>query len=539
MDHLLELIARIGGDNPPTRTELEAARTELAGVIHAESTADDLELADLEAMTAAYATLDSAVQAAEAADAERQERIAELTASIPAVNQTAATETAETETEADQDDDEDEEEQETAVSSESVAASLSQAAARFAARRTSRDTETAQDAATQPTLSVRVANRDIEPGSFSFADLGQAARDAMRSPSPGKNVLYSSRVEYPANWTLPGNPDGNTTVMRNAITHGTSVAAAGGCCSLATPIRDQPRQASSTARPVRDNLVTVAAPNGAVELFPAVCIPDGGVALWTCADDAAVTTGVATWKDCETIECPTSARFNVDAIYRCFTVGNYQARFAPSQYAAVLEKAMALQARTAEVQLITAMVAASQTTAHTVTATGDAVSTLLQSIWTAAATIRQDQRYGNARLNVFLAEWWKDALRTSMIAHQSENGMFDPLDDAAITRAFNASNLNPVWSPDMDLIHAQNGQADGALDLYPQDATVIVAHPADFGFLDGGELDLGIEVRDHDLNRQNSVAAFAESYEGLVPMGCNSKSITIPAEICQNVPCPV
>ena len=55
-------------------------------------------------------------------------------------------------------------------------------------------------------------------------------------------------------------------------------------------------------------------------------------------------------------------------------------------------------------------------------------------------------------------------------------------------------------------------------------------------FADGTSL--GTEIRDHALNRQNKVAAFAESYEGILARGCNALGLDIPVEICDNVACP-
>ena len=73
---------------------------------------------------------------------------------------------------------------------------------------------------------------------------------------------------------------------------------------------------------------------------------------------------------------------------------------------------------------------------------------------------------------------------------------------------------------------------------FPLTLGSVLAPNGFFTFLDGGTLDLGTEIRDHNLNRQNKVAAFAESYEGILARGCNALGLDIPVEICDNVACP-
>ena len=529
MDELLALIERIGGDDAPTASELTEARDELARIIHAAKA--DATLEELEGMNAAYRQIVDALAAAEEVEAERAAEVDKILGDIPDPDAAAGTDSAAPETDVVA-----EAEAITEDAAEPVAASvmsLSEATARFRTRQVT-EPETSEPS---PTLRVTSRGREFDAASFTFLDAGRAARDVMKSPGPGKHVIFSSTMQYPDEFTLSGDPERDTGILNSAIDHGVSVAAAGGCCSIAEPIRDQ-QVLSTTDRPVRAALPTVGAPSGAVSFYPAVCLPTGGVDLWTCDDDAAVDPDdPETWKDCLSIDCPDEVRVNVEAIYRCLTIGNFQARFAPQQWAAVLTAVEAAQARLAEQTLLAGMINADSVTSHTATATGDAWVTLAQAIMLAARTIRNDQRMGMANLNVFLASWWKEAIKASTVAHSQADGNGTLVTDQWIDAQFAAAGLNPVWSDDLNPIHDTGAQVDGALDEYPDNGDVIIAHPSHFGFLDGGQLDLGAEIRDHDLNRQNAVAAFAESWEGLMDRGCNAKHLTVPADVCTTVLC--
>ena len=116
----------------------------------------------------------------------------------------------------------------------------------------------------------------------------------------------------------------------------------------------------------------------------------------------------------------------------------------------------------------------------------------------------------------------------------------DPnVSDTLLATAFGNEGIDVTYSQDLDPIEGGSpGQVDGPLTALPVTAGSVLAPEGYFTFLDGGTMDLGTEIRDHNLNRQNKVAAFSESYEGLLARGCNAKALDIPVEICDNAACP-
>ena len=238
------------------------------------------------------------------------------------------------------------------------------------------------------------------------------------------------------------------------------------------------------------------------------------------------------------MDCDLHDEAGVDAIYSCVTIGNYQTRFAPEQWQGYLAALAVMQARQAEVALFTKM-RAEVTSTHTLAATGSVFSNLTSGVALAAAAMRQEQRLGDLQLNLWLPEWIKTAVRTDLITRRVHGVAEDPnVADTMLATAFSNEGIKVTYSQDLDPIQGASGISNGALTELPLTAGAVLAPDGFFTFLDGGTLDLGTEIRDHNLNRQNKVAAFAESYEGLLARGCNALALDIPVEICDNVACP-
>src|SRR5690606_33011810 len=155
-----------------------------------------------------------------------------------------------------------------------------------------------------------------------------ASRRGMKA---GRNSVVRVDTEYATERMLPGKIADNTSFIDGFMSP-EAVTAAGGCCSLPTPIYDNPVYASLN-RPIRDALPSIGVQQrGSVSFFPAGCLPGEGAALWTCEDDEGVDPeDEETWKQCFSVECDEEQRVNIDAIYSCLDVGNFQARFAPEQ----------------------------------------------------------------------------------------------------------------------------------------------------------------------------------------------------------------
>lgn len=526
MKDFLNTLARIGSDNPPSLEELSAARDGIARELHRLKREGVSDLAALTSVREAYQLAAAAVKELEAKDAEAR---AELEAALDDVP----------DPDADPDAAEDEDTEDAPVTASAL--SVVEAVRRLGlmpveqAPAAPAPVDPAQELATTRTT-LLLNNRPVE--NPTIGDVAKIFSEASaRTQRVGQEKFFSARTEFASDRSLTGKIADDTSLVESFMSP-EAVTAAGGCCSLPEPIRANP-VAGSTARPIRDALGTLGARAGAFTFFPAICDIDG-VGLWTCEQDAAVDPeDPTTWKTCAASECDDPQTVNVEAIYTCRTVGNFKQRFAPEQWRAELQKLAIQQARVAEVALFAKM-RAEVTTTHQLTDTGSVYVSLLQGVALAAAAIRQDQRLSNVRLTYFLPEWVQLAAWSDMVGKRVAN-VEDPVSAAAlITQALARINVRTVFSPDIDPIEDESpGQVDGPLTPYPAVAHGVLAPDGFFTYLDGGQLDLGTEIRDHDLNRQNSLAAFSEVFEGLLARGCNAKGLDLPVTVCDNAPCPV
>lgn len=541
-EQILAIIERIGGDNPPDLAELETARSELAKAIHAEAKADQPKLDVLTTLRKAFGDVGTAITEKQAELAAQQASIEELLADVPDPDAPpAASDTP--------DPDEPPVEPEVPEVPEVPEAIVpDEVIEPIAAAATPPRTIPLRDAITRvvhrpatPAPPVTVGT----PGNKIFLEGAQidhvpaireiagAFERITRSPSTGKATLLRFDAEMAPEQMLPGTTEGNTALLEQFMGP-EAIAAAGGCCSLPTPIRSQ-NVLSSSARPLQASLPTIGVTDtGAVTYFPAVCLPDEGAALWLCADDEDVDfDDDATWKECVFIDCPTAQTTIVDAVYRCLTIGEFQRRFATEQWMAIIQATIALQARIAEARLWARMLATVNTT-HTVAATGSFFVTWAQGTLLAAESIREDQRYIDVPLRQWVPHWFRAAVASDLIARRvvdvDNPGVIQTHINAVLTEA----NVNQtVLGPDTQFIE-QVAQANGTLQDYPNEMATVMAAEGHYSYLDGGQFDLGIEIRDLDLARQNAVAAFAEGFEGLLARGCNAKRMNFVVDVCRD-----
>lgn len=524
MKEYLAILARIGGDNPPTLEELTSARDGIARELHKLRKAGATDLAALTTLRDTYKVAADAVTEAEA-EAEASE--AELDAALADVPDPDS---------ADEDEspaaDEDGDDEESPVTASAM--SVVEAVRRLGITVTEREPAPSAPEPGTTTTTLQLGHDTVTNATWS--DLAKGFQRASNSLRAGKEKVLSLRTEFGEDRTLSGKMADDTNMLDSFVSP-EAVTAAGGCCSLAEPIRENPVE-GSTARPIRDSLTTLGARAGKFTFYPSICDVDG-VGLWTCEQDALVNPDdETTWKDCSTSECDEAQEVVVEGIYTCRTVGNFKSRFAPEQWRAELQKLAIQQARVAEVNLFDKM-RASVTTTHQLTATGSVYASLMQGVSLASAAIRQDQRLGNVQLDLWMPEWVLNSIWSDLVIRRFQN--IETLADtqAQITAALNTINVRAIWSQDIDPIEdGSPGQVDGPLTDFPDTAHGVLAPNGYYTFLDGGQLDMGTEIRDHDLNRQNSLAAFSEVFEGLLARGCNAKGLDLPVEVCGQAPCP-
>lgn len=537
LQQALSILGRVGAGETLSLTELSQARDVIARQLHSlrGNAAPDLEA--LTTMRASYFAADAAVQAALDIAANAAEEIAAALADIP--NPDGEDPEGDPEKESEVEGETDDGEKSLATQTPKGKMLDIQEAVQRLGLNTRTVTKVQEPANDLAATNTRVILNGTEFKDANLRNLSEAFRDSSsRSLKTGKERVARIETTFNEQRTLSGKINGDTQLLDSFVSP-EAVTAAGGCCSLPEPIYTNP-VSGSTARPIRDSLVTLGASRGKFSFFPAICVPVDGVGLWSCDDDEAVLdSDTSTWKTCAEVDCDVADEAAVEAIYSCVTIGNYQTRFAPEQWQGYLAALAVMQARTAEVALFTKM-RAEVTSTHTLAALGSVFANVTAGVGLAAATMRQDQRLGDLQLNLWLPDWIRTAVRTDMIARRVYGVAEDPnVADTMLATAFANEGVKVTYSLDTDPIQGTTPLTDGPLKAFPLTAGAVLAPDGFFTFLDGGTLDLGTEIRDHSLNRQNKVAAFAESYEGLLARGCDARALNIPVEICDNAACPV
>ena len=536
LQQALSILGRVGAGETLSLSELTQARDVIARQLHSLRGSATPDLDALTTLRESYFAADAAVKAVAEQEQAVTQEVEEALSDIP--NPDLADEGMEEDTEEEEDDEDtpDEEKSLSAKPKKGKMLSIQEAVARLGLDGTASTT-----VVNEPDLAAtetRVILNGTPVKDATFYNLAEAFRDASsRSLKAGKERVARIETSFADERTLSGKTNSDTRLVDSFVSP-EAVVAAGGCCSLPQPIYSNPVQ-GSTDRPIKASLPTLGATRGKFTFFPAICLPVDGVGLWSCEDDENVDEqDPGTWKECAEVGCDETEEVGVDAIYTCVTIGNYQTRFAPEQWQGYLSALAIQQARVAEVELFRKM-RASVTTTHTVDALGSVYANLVTGVSLAAAAMRQEQRLGDIQLNLWIADWIRTAIRHDLLARRVYGVADDPnVSDALLATAFANEGISVTYSQDLDPIEGASGQSDGPLTALPNTAGAVLAPNGYFTFLDGGTLDLGTEIRDHNLNRQNKVAAFAESYEGLLARGCNAKALDIPVEICDNVACP-
>jgi hypothetical protein len=546
LQQALSILGRVGAGETLSLSELTQARDTIARQLHALRGSGSPDLDALTTLRESYFAADAAVKAV----AEQQEAaIADVDAAlsdIPDPDAEEATSDPEDDTEGDadetdgnndpEDDAEKKKDGEKSLSSKPKRGkmlSVQEAVARLGLSGTATVQVNEPDLATTDTRVL--IGGDVVQGA-NIRALAEAFHDSSsRSLKAGKERVARIETTYAEDRTLTGKINADTRLVDSFVSP-EAVVAAGGCCSLPQPIYSNPVN-GSTDRPIKGALPTLGATRGKFSFFPAICLPVDGFGVWTCDDDEAVDeSDPDTWKVCAEVDCDDADEVDVYAVYSCVTVGNYQARFAPEQWQGYLSALAIQNARRGEVLLFEQMRDQVLST-YTVNALGSTFANTVNGVGTAAAALRQDQRLGDVQMDFFVSETLLTAIRLEMLNRRIFSSAVDDPNFASsmLNTALSNEGVNAVYSQDLDTVTFGSGGDDPQ---FPATLGSVLAPNGFFTYLDGGTLDLGTEIRDHNLNRQNKVAAFAESYEGILARGCNALGLDIPVEICDSVPCP-
>lgn len=534
LQQALSILGRVGAGETLSLSELTQARDVIARQLHSLRGSGNPDLDALTTLRESYFAADAAVKAVEEQEQATANEVENALADIPNPDED------EEDPEEDPEDEEEDPEDDTEKSLSSKPKKGKMLSVQEAVQRLGLSSSTGiQVKEPERDLSVtttKVILNGTPVENPSMYNLAEAFKEASsRSLKSGRDRVARVETTFAEERTLTGKIAADTRLVDSFVSLD-AVTAAGGCCSLPQPIYTNPVQ-GSTARPIRDSLPSLGATRGKFTFYPAICLPVDGFGVWTCEDDELVDEADPdTWKQCAEVECDESVEVGVDAVYSCVTIGNYQSRFAPEQWQGYLSALAIQNARRGEVLLFQKMRNEVMST-YTVDALGSIFANVVNGVGTAAAALRQDQRLGDVQLDYWVSESLITAVRQDLINRRVFSSAVDDPNVAVslLNTAFANEGVNVIYSQDLDTVQFGSGGVDP---VFPATLGSVLAPNGYFTFLDGGTLDLGTEIRDHNLNRQNKIAAFAESYEGLMARGCNALGLDIPVEICDNVACP-
>lgn len=384
-------------------------------------------------------------------------------------------------------------------------------------------------------------------------DIGRAfaekANSLLASGHEGSSAnVLTMRIEYPEERQLsPRDPATAIEEQIHAVTasaartrgltanQGTpkALVAAGGLCAPVA-VDYSLMTLGTPRRPVRDALVRFGAERGGIRFITPPKLSDvaPGVSLWTNTTDAAWTTGAAT-KPYVVVTCGVETVVKVDAIVLGMVIGNFTRMTFPEQFAAWWELAQVQFARFADSRLLDLI--ATGSTATTAAQDLGAARDILVHLATAAAGYRSRNRMETDEiLQVLLPSWTRDIMRADF-TRQSPGDEAVAMADGEIDGYLAASNLEPTFyldSPSTGVSQNFTSQGVGPLEGFPSKVQAFMFAPGTFLHLDGGELNLGTEIRDWTLDQQNNVAAFLETFESVAMHGVEALKLSFTA--CPN-----
>jgi hypothetical protein len=529
-----QILSRLEGDNPPTDAELEKAaadiREALDEVTKPGASRDKESIALAKTLREAIDKLAEESTKREAAAAELEEELKALRTGIfdeekaeekPA--EKAEDKAAEKAPEADA--------EKPAEEKEPVAAAtVSDLVTRLKAQSAARTKTADEEVRTVPSVHYRGVGvaASFNVGEGTMNDLGQLFATHSKSITQ-RNLptkLFSLTKDYDESRQLGNNADQNNRRLIDVFGYGEATrpqTAAGGLCGPGDVDHSHPICAER-GRPVRDSLAQFNASRGQVGYHPSAGMGDveGGVSIWTAEMDAgAIASGLT--KPCPPVECPDELNAEVDAVVRCLTIGNFQARFSPEFWASRLELLLAAHDRAAEQKSIVEIHEGS--TGVVADATGNnVIDNFLSNVNSIIASDRAIQRKLSGTYIVLTDSYVRTQLRNQVIRNLgiANNVETIQLADGVISGWLSEIGARAVWTEDGTV---NDGTGDHnipeTVGTLPN-ATVYVYPEDAWFFLDGGTLDLGTEITDSALNAVNNRQAFAETFEKTAFRGCSS-----------------
>jgi len=430
----------------------------------------------------------------------------------------------------------DEVEQPEAVAAGATPPTVGQAAAARTGRRL--PAQAARQRQRQPEVDPRVRIVATEGGQIpSLAELGRTMVNGYQAigPNAGKRTLATIRADYPEDRRLGDSRSVNGQRIDAVVAAAAdpdawtpAVVAAGGWCAP-SPIRyDQVVQAVAN-RPVAGSLPGFQADRGGVQIpiSPTLSVidtdgesnPDAAIRQWTEQDDIDALEPDGPTKPVQRVECNDWEDFRLYAVTRRLRFGNFSSRANPENAAAWNQLLLAAWARKADSLLLEGIKqdAGTSKLVQPTTVLG-AARDVAELVLRLTTFMRSAERSDpNARIRGWFPDWLISLMQADLI--RAERDTVDvTVARATLTSIFSNAGINPTFYIDSpvtgpsQLLGKQT--PGGAPAAWPCAIQFGLAFEGHFGYLDGGEIDLGV-WRDRDLNEVNDYETFAEGMEGI------------------------
>lgn len=536
-----QILSRLEGDNPPTDAELEKAAADIREAL--DEVTKPGAPRDKESIALAK-TLREAIDKLAEESGKREAEAAKVEEELKALRTGLFDEEKAEEKPAEKADEKPEEKapeadaEKTAEDKEPVAASVSDLVNRLKSQAAARTKTADEEVRTVPSVHYRgvgiAASFDVGEGTMN--DLGQLFATHSKSVTQ-RNLatkLFSLTKDYDESRQLGNNADQNNRRLVDVFGFGEATrpqTAAGGLCGPGDVDHSHPICADR-GRPIRDSLVQFNASRGQVGYHPAAGMGDveGGVSIWTADMDAgAIASGLT--KPCPPVECPDELNAEVDAVVRCLTIGNFQARFSPEFWASRLELLLAAHDRAAEQKSLVEIHEGSSGVIADNTG-NNVIDNFLSNVNSIIASDRAIQRKLTGQYIVLTDSYVRTQLRNQVIRNLgiANNVEAIQIADGVISGWLSEAGARAVWTED-GTVNDTTGDHNIPTTVGTLPNATVYIYPEDaWFFLDGGTLDLGTEITDSQLNAVNNRQAFAETFEKTAFRGCSSYFFTLEYE---------
>lgn len=338
--------------------------------------------------------------------------------------------------------------------------------------------------------------------------------------------------------------------------NGAITAAVGGFCAP-FPIRYELTTYDNASRPIRDALLGYGATRGGIQFLTAPQLSDivvhndqtagSAVSRVTAANDASGVT-----KPIQDVSCGTLVSEQVYAIPVRLNFSQFADRYNPERGKAYVGLAMTAWARVAERYLLDAMRTAggSGTQSSKVkqvnggTVDIGAARQYIRNIIVACEEFRYIHRMGDdVTLRAVVPDWLTAHFAIDLYNQApGDNTIGMAIEGRSwAERVLATENIRPIWGIDDYSANNVNGagapawstaQTSGALVDLPGRVSTLIYPEGSFMFLDGGQLDFGLEIKDTTTIAANRYQSFFESFEGVAFTGPEAYEVT--TLLCSN-----